>query len=228
VVDHDGRLRDATAAHSDEQILAWLRPFTAGACLVAFDAPLIVANPSGRRPCEAQLSAVFGKYDAGTHPSNTRRPEFADGGRALRLSKRLDLDTDPSSTHARRAIEVYPHPATIALFGLDRTIKYKHKPGRSLHLLRAELLRLLGHIEALETADPPLWVRPSAAWRSDRLAVEAATRKSALKQVEDVVDAVLCAYIARFAGARPADTTVYGDAGTGFIVTPSLARTQNG
>ena len=29
-------------------------------------------------------------------------------------------------------LEVYPHAATVALFGLDKTLKYKAKPGRDL------------------------------------------------------------------------------------------------
>jgi len=217
-----GVLCSATADRTDAEILGWLEPRVAGACLVAFDAPLIVTNPSGQRRCEAELTADFRRYDAGTHPSNTSRPELAHGGRALHLSQRLELDTDPRSPHDRRAIEVYPHPASVMLFGLDRTLKYKHKPGRTHEMLRAELLRLMDHIEALQAADPPLQVRAAPEWRAIRATVETATRKSALKQVEDVVDAVLCAYISLYATRRPGDTTVYGDAATGYIVTPSL------
>ncbi|MGZ4479538.1 MAG: DUF429 domain-containing protein, partial [Nocardioidaceae bacterium] len=44
---------------------------------------------------------------------------------------------------ARRAIEVYPHPATVALVRLGRTPKYKHQTGRPLPQLRSELLRLV-------------------------------------------------------------------------------------
>ena len=39
------------------------------------------------------------------------------------IAARLGLDLDPRSRRQRRAIEVYPHPATIALFGLSRTLK---------------------------------------------------------------------------------------------------------
>ena len=63
---------------------------------------------------------------------------------------------NPRSGRARRAIEVYPHPATVALFGLGRTLKYKHKTGRDLDLLRAELLALMGFLEGLADADPAL------------------------------------------------------------------------
>jgi predicted RNase H-like nuclease len=217
----DDRLLEATSARTDEEILAWLRSWAEGPCVVAVDGPLIVTNPTGRRPCEAQLNAVFGRYDAGAHPCNTSRPELAHGSRGLRLATQLGLDPAPYSQADRRALEVYPHPATIALFWLDRTIKYKHKPGRDLDLLRSELLRLMGHLESLEDRDPALRLSDSADWQWIRTAVESAQRKSHLKQVEDTVDAVLCAYIALFTAHHPERATVFGDAETGYIVTPS-------
>ena len=55
-------------------------------------------------------------------------------------------DLDPRSGRDRRAIEVYPHAATVALFRLGRTLKYKNKPGRVLEQMRAELLLLIGSI----------------------------------------------------------------------------------
>ena len=55
-------------------------------------------------------------------------PSSATGPRGARLGARLKLDINPKSGRARRAIEVYPHPATVALFRLGRTLKYKNKP----------------------------------------------------------------------------------------------------
>jgi len=221
-LDAKGRLLGTALLRSDEEILAWLRPWTAGPCLVAIDGPLIVTNPTGRRPCEVQLNAVFRKYDAGAHPCNTSRPELATGSRGLSLSTTLGLDVDPHSTADRRALEVYPHPATVALFGLDRTIKYKHKPGRDLGFLRSELLRLMMHLDSLADADPPLQLHGRGEWQELEEAVAGASRKSALKRAEDVVDAVLCAYIALFADRCPHRTIVYGDTVTGYILTPAL------
>ena len=91
-------------------------------------------TPPGSRPAEQALSKDFRRFEAGTHPSNTGKPEFADGTRGDRVCARLGLDLDPDSTADRRALEVYPHPATIVLFGLDRTLKYKQKQGRDLEL----------------------------------------------------------------------------------------------
>lgn len=221
-LDAEGTLLDLTELRSDEDILTWLRPWTGGPCLVAVDAPLIVTNPTGRRRCEAELGAVFARHHAGPHPTNTSRPHMAGGTRALRLADALGLDVDPASPTVRRAIEVYPHPATIALFGLATTVKYKHKQGRDLDLLRTESLRLVGLVETLESADPPLHVRDHATWAAVRTAVSDATRKVDLKVVEDMVDAVLCAYIGLYSVRKPELTTTYGDLADGYIVTPSL------
>jgi predicted RNase H-like nuclease len=217
-VDTDGVLRHVGAAGSDDDVLAQLEPFVDGACVVAFDAPLVVVNPSGNRPCEAALNRDFRRFDAGTHPANTGLAWFADGGRAARLASALQLDLDPRSTSARKALEVYPHAASVALFGLAKTLKYKQKTGRDIAGLQSELLRLMDFIEGLDD----LTVTGSADWLALRTAVAHATRKSELRRAEDPVDAVLCAYIARYATARPDDVTIYGDPATGCIVTPTL------
>ena len=226
VLDEAGHLLHVSAAGDDDEIADALAPYVEGDCVVAIDAPLIVVNETGNRPAEAALNKDFAKYDAGAHPSNTGKPEFADRPRGARLAARLGLDMNPRSGRSRRAIEVYPHPATVALFRLGRTLKYKHKPGRDLEQLRRELLVFMGHLEGLAAANPPLLVggdRDGArAWQALASAVENATRKSELRVVEDQVDAVLCAYIGLFATRRPEATTTYGDFETGYIVTPTL------
>lgn len=222
VLDDDGRLVHVSAQRTDEDIVRAVAPYTGERCLVAIDAPLVVTNPTGNRPAEAALNRDFARFDAGAHPSNTGKPEFAATPRGARLARRLGLDINPSSGRARRAVEVYPHPATVVLFRLGRTLKYKHKPGRSLETLREALLDLVAHLEDLGTADPPLALGDHPGWRELVAAVEGATRKSELRVVEDQVDAVVCAYVARYAVAHPDRTTTYGDLATGYIVTPTL------
>ncbi|WP_197378708.1 bifunctional ribonuclease/(p)ppGpp synthase [Mycolicibacterium mengxianglii] len=222
VVDDGGRLVYLGTASDDASIRAALEPYADEDCLVGIDTPLIVENATGQRPAEKALNADFGKFQAGTHPSNTSRPEFAGTPRGARIADALDLDIDPASTAGRRAIEVHPHAATVALFRLGRTLKYRAKPGRAVAQLRSEMLRLMDHIEDLARATPPLRVADSAAWADLRDDVERATQRSELRHAEDCVDAVLCAYIARYALANPDDVTIYGDAETGYIVTPTL------
>ncbi len=214
VLDADAHLLHVAAVRTDEDIEASLTAYADGPCVVGLDAPIVVTNPTGSRPAEKALSRDFRRFEAGTHPSNTGKPEFADGTRAARVAKRLGLDTNPLSGRERRAIEVYPHAASVVLFDLATTLKYKNKPGRDLELLRRELLTLVGHVETVVAVDD--------AWSALRRQVETATRKSQLRVVEDQVDAVVCAYVALFADTRPEATAAYGDAATGVIVTPAL------
>ena len=126
---------------------------------------------------------------------------------------------DPSSTASRRAIEVYPHPATVVLFELKKILKYKRGPFEDRH---RELLQLMTLIEGLDGASPRLRANRSVAWVELRRRVEAATRPGQLDRDEDPVDAVVCAYVALYWYHRPEDVTVYGDFATGYIVTPTL------
>ncbi len=222
VVDPAGRLVHLGAVRDDAAVLAALSPYVQDDCVVAFDAPLVVTNRTGQRPAEAALNRDFRRFEAGAHPANTTKPEFADVPRAARLAGALGLDMDPRSSAARRAIEVYPHPATVVLFRLARTLKYKAKPGRGVDQLRSELLLLMDGIENLAHAAVPLRVQSHDAWTELRQQVVAAQRKSDLRRAEDPVDAVVCAYVARYAQRCPDGVTIYGDFATGYIVTPSL------
>lgn len=222
VIDADGALLHVSAQTDDKSITKAIKPYVGGDVVVGIDAPLIVTNPTGNRPCEAALNRDFRAFQSGAHPSNTGKAEFADGTRGGRLAAALDLDLDPRSAHPRRALEVYPHAASVALFRLGRTLKYKAKPGRDVDQLRSELLKLMDLIEGLADADLTLRVEPNEDWQRLRRAAEGATTKSELRRVEDPVDAVLCAYIALHSVRRPDDVTIYGDADTGYILTPTL------
>lgn len=214
VLDADGALVHLSAVHTDEEIKDALTPYVDGPCRVGIDAPLVVTNPTGSRVAEQELNADFRGFEAGAHPSNTGKPEFRDGTRGARVARMLGLDMNPASGRTKRAIEVYPHPATIVLFGLSKTLKYKAKPGRTVDSMRAELLRLMGHVERV--------VRTDRTWQVLRTQVENATRKVDLREVEDQVDAVVCAYVALFADRWPERVTTYGSFELGYIVTPTL------
>jgi predicted RNase H-like nuclease len=218
VVDSDGRLLHIGIAQDDSSIEQAVAPYLSDECLVAIDAPLIVPNPTGYRPCETALNRDFGKYDAGARPAFAEKPEFKNP-RGARLAMALGLDMDPASSASRRAIEVYPHPATVVLFGLKKTLKYKRGEVADR---RRELLQLMTLIEGLDKATPRLRVNHNVAWVELRNRIAAATRQVQLDRDEDAVDAAVCAYVALYRYHRPDDVTVYGDFATGYIVTPTL------
>lgn len=229
-LDDAGSLLDVGRATTDDEILAWLRPHTAGPCRVGVDAPIVVPNPSGLRECERLVGRYFGRFGASCHPANAGMPAFSGGTRAQRLLDALGLDGDPAARGPRRAWEVYPHQASVALFGLSHVLRYKAKPGRDLESLRAELLRLMdllaGLADGAVPADVRLGVRGCPAWEQLRDDVVSATTKAALRRCEDPVDAVLCAYVVRYATARPDGVRMLGSHHAGHVlcvVTPELA-----
>ncbi|MDT9593980.1 DUF429 domain-containing protein [Nocardioides zeae] len=221
VLDDRGRLLSAVSVGSDDEISAAVADVVDGPCVVAFDAPLVVTNATGTREAEKALNRDFRAYEAGTHPTNLSKPEFADGPRAGRLAARWGLPTDPA-TPGRRAIEVYPHAATVALLRLGRTLKYKQSRDRTFSRMRSEMLRLVEGLEQLGRARTPLLLARRPVWEELVDAVEHAGRKSELRAVEDRLDAVVCAYVALLAEREPDRMTVYGTVEAGCIVTPTL------
>ncbi|MGV8910080.1 MAG: DUF429 domain-containing protein [Propionicimonas sp.] len=222
VLDDGGSLVHLSRGTTDHQIAEALGEYVTGDCLVGIDGPLIVSNATGNRPCEAALNHDFARFDAGTHPTNSGKPEFSAGPRGARLATLLSLDIDPVPPTGRRAIEVYPHAAMVALFRLGRTLKYKQRANRPFPLLQAETLRLISLIEGLAHSQLPLHLGACDAWSAVVAAVVGATRKGELRRSEDQLDAVVCAYVAMVAAKRPEWITVYGDPETGRIVTPTL------
>ena len=222
VLDSGGALLALASATTDDEIAAQVAPYVEGDCLVAIDAPLIVTNPS-RQPtlrgrAEPGLRPLRGGRSSRQHREAGVRRRLARGaaGRAARARH------GPGRRSGRRAIEVYPHPATVALFSLRRTLKYKARPGRTLG--RAPRGAAHPHPTpggAAGRSTPPWTSRCRRLARPGRR-IETAGTKAALRRAEDQVDAVVCAYVALFSDRRPEATTTYGDAVTGYIVTPTL------
>src|SRR6201998_745424 len=77
-IDSDGRLLHVGAAQDDASIEAAVSPYVSNDCLVAIDAPLIVKNLTGHRPCEAALNTDFQRFDAGARPAFGEKPELRD------------------------------------------------------------------------------------------------------------------------------------------------------
>ncbi|MFN8500277.1 DUF429 domain-containing protein [Kouleothrix sp.] len=221
---HAGELADVALLGDLDEIAAYVASAApAGTpALVAVDAPLWVPNASGRRPAEAELGAVFARYQAGAHPANRGLPAFRQGVRGELLVERMArlgfahrCSVAPGAP-VRQVLEVYPHAAMVALFGLARTLKYKAKPRRSRDTRLAAWAAYQRHLAGLAGFDPPL--RGVAAFAGQDVA---ALRGRRLKGYEDQADAVMCAYIALYAfrwGA--ARCRCFGSMESGYIYTP--------
>lgn len=220
VLDAAGRLVASTSVVTDPDIDAFLAPYLGDDVVAAIDAPLVVPNVTGSRPCERQLGDLYRAYDAGAHPANRSR-SYLDPPRGAVLAERHGWRLDPAvvaGAHTSVAVEVYPHPAMVALFGLGRVLPYKAKSGRDLDSLKVAFGALLGHLERV--AGPTLRLDASQRWAQLRLAVAGARRKSELRVVEDEVDAIVCAYLAWLWVTDRERMRVFGDVETGYIVVP--------
>ncbi len=210
----------APALQTDADILALIVAAVDGeGVLVAVDAPLVVPNATGARLCDRLVSRRFARYQAGARPAYRGSPSFPGRIRGEDLVASL---TAAGITHspevarrrsARQVFEVYPHPATVVLFGLHKTLKYKHAPDRSARLV--EYRRYQALLRNLAGADPPL-VPP------DFLAEDVgALAGQRLKSYEDLLDALLCAYVAYWCWHHgPAGYEMLGNMAEGYILVP--------
>lgn len=220
-----GELREARAnLQSDDEIVArvgaWLGQ--GEATVIAVDAPLCVPNLTGRRECETRLGEAWHWAHARPYPSN--RTLFAKQGiRGEELVQKLHaaygfIEAAPIEAvpGGRFICEVYPHPAHVSLFGLNRIIQYKRKAGRTYASCWAELARYQALLRSLHAGDPPL---------RDPHAILQATFTGVvgkrLKALEDRLDAITCAYVAAYLWRHgPAGAYVYGTVADGHIVVP--------
>lgn len=115
----------------------------------------------------------------------------------------------------RKFFEVFPHPSMVVLFKLDKILKYKSKPKRDYKFRWSEFKRYQNHLKKLENHECSLHL-------PDKI-----TRKSlknlkgkALKEYEDMLDAIFCAYIGYYAWKKPQDCAVFGSLKGGYILTP--------
>lgn len=211
-LDQNGVLVDERLLQTDDEILRWISAQLDGPAVAAIDAPLLVPNASGRRPCEAQVAKAYAAKKAGPHPAN--RALLADDAgtiRGERLAAALgDLGfADPWAASDRTLLEVYPHPTLIEVFALPERLLYKAKPGLGVAGRRQGLRRLSGLLASLRIADPPL-VAP-------RVRISDTKKGSALKAIEDRLDARVCAWVASLWAHDRARVRLFGDSATGHI-----------
>lgn len=185
----DLRREDAT-----EDILAWvdtcIAPDESG--MIAVDAPTLIPNATGMRLCDRLTHKHFGRYHAGSYPANLGLP-FAARTVAFGLSlEAKGFHHAPAiapKQAGRHQIEVFPHPAIVHLFGLERILKYKKGKLADRRIELARLRQLL--CDRLHTLEPALDVT-----QSKLLPSEIPFKGTALKAVEDQLDSLVCAYVA--------------------------------
>lgn len=183
---------------------------------VAIDAPLIIQNEVGQRHCERLIGKAYGAQKASCHTSN--RTLYPEPG-CVHLSEHLQqegfIHLAPSAE--KWQIECYPHPALIEIFGLAERLPYKK--GRVTDR-RSGQAQLSAMIISLQYS--PVLAMRFGSDLLDRLqpAHVELLKGAALKNNEDVLDALICLYIAGLYSIG-ASACVHGDADHGYIYVPN-------
>jgi predicted RNase H-like nuclease len=206
------------------EILSWIdthiKPEEPG--IIAVDAPTLIPNLTGSRLPDKLSHKHFGKYHAGCYPANRSLP-FAE--RTIQFGLELEsrnfahAPTIEPQKPGRYQIEVFPHPATINLFNLERILKYKK--GR-LNQRRLELIKLYNYIvDILPSLQPPLCSLRLCGFFPSEIPHTGA----ALKETEDKLDSLICAYIAAYWWYWGTQRNlVLGDCTNGYIIIPMMVR----
>ncbi len=190
--------------------------------IVAIDAPLVVPYETRGRDGDRLITRMFGPYDAGVYPA-TRFYLGRYGGKRIwdlvdelkAAGFRHDCRVTPGKP-VRQFFETYPHAATVALFGLRKTLKYKPRKGRGYEVRLRAFRELERHLRGLSRSRPAMTGIDPFVERDLR-----GLRGRRLKAYEDRLDAILCAYIAAYYWTWGTQrNAVVGSLEGGYIVTP--------
>lgn len=193
---------------------------------VVVDAPLIIRNETGQRPCEKEVSEQFGRHDASAHTMNLSN---SNARGLLEFSRRMldcGLHFLPPSSSSRKAdgcwlAEVYPHPAQIAL--LDNlpqknghSVIHKYKKGR-VDAKRKGMREFADDLRGVLRRHMPAFAesREIADLFSEDYSL---LRGKYLKAAEDALDACFCVLIAQRIMAG--ECHYFGDLESGLIAVP--------
>lgn len=193
--------------------------------LIAVDAPTIINNQTGMRLPDKLTHKYFGRYHAGCYPANLNLA-FSDRtvgfGNSLTARNFNHAPTIEARQLGRYQIEVFPHPATINLFGLDKILKYKKgkiaERQAELNKLREYIVNILPNIEPGLNSDSlnQIPIIPNK------------IKGKELKAIEDKLDSLICAYVAAYWwywGELDHKNIVLGDLENGYIVIPAKIAT---
>lgn len=206
-----------------------------GDVLAFVDAPLVVTNRTGQRPCDTQVGQRYGRWKVSANTVNLGSPRLA--GVALREALegagwRCD-DGYAGPPAGRTLMETYPYTTLVgaAEFGFAPRPLYKRQPRRmpvaTWRPIRARGCdEVVDRLAGLAGTDPPL--------RLDSHPVTAALREPSpladgpYKHREDLVDALLAAWTAalwaRHGTARCQVLGVPAGTPSATIIAPALAE----
>jgi len=161
--------------------------------LVVADIPLARGPILGRRCADREVSKAYGGQGCATHSPSPKRPgllseQLRDGFQ----ERGFHLAASTDALASRYLIETYPHPALLSLMNVDYRVPYKvtktakYSPNEDQPRRMKKLLDILRGIRG-ELSDKIAGI--------GCVVPETAETFSDLKQTEDKIDALVCAWV---------------------------------
>ena len=210
-----------TALLEDSDIVAIIQKYDDGTLQIAIDAPLVVPNENGSRPCDRlfRKHRVHG-YALGIFVSNRAFLNKTYGmirGEILTQTllnhfPQCNLTANPTNK-ASWIIETFPTALVYGLFPELTPIDHKVKHKKPYAHYQRDMRRLLLAIESIlrETMNRPTILDQVENWIAE-------INKKNHKHIEDAVDGFLCAYGLYLMDKGHAEVVSFGDEENGFIV----------
>jgi predicted RNase H-like nuclease len=185
---------------------------------MAVNAPLIVDNTSGRRPCDMMLEEHFSQHfvdDYSVNTVNASHPRTI--GRAL---QRMGFDINPVA-EGDRVVETYNQATQIMLWEVERPVRLKAGPVGARKDAVSRYRESLA--EKLFTAFPEL---DDSDALDHLLSVDlGGCNGSRVGELEEQLEATLCAYTAAYLDLRGPEACAFlGDLDRGYVLLPTSAK----
>lgn len=175
---------------------------------LGIDAPLVIPNETGNREIEKNFNKDFSKYKISMLPVNrTIMTKYDSNIRSEELYKKLlENGFERNYENQKTVFEVYTHSTIAVCFNNYKILPYKRKKGRDTEFIKEQLLvykkYLLGEIDTHEILEKNI----------------SNLRGQKLKDYEDMLDAITCAYTMYFCKNKP--YKIYTLDGNNTFITP--------
>lgn len=209
----------AESLRTHEDTLRWVSKNRGrGHCTLTVNAPVIIENLSGSRPCDKLLLEHFGRFKIDEYANNNIS---ASHPRTMAKAwMRMGFDPDPGS-ESDRIIETHFQAAQIMLFGLDRPVRIKSGPIGS----RKESVDRLRELIQERMMDGTPELEPSDALDSILDAHLPDLNGTRIGELEERIEALITAYVGAVLGQVGGDACAFlGDLQKGYILLPDPSR----
>ena len=178
------KILEVNLLKSIEDILREIKKYKDYNVYIGVDAPLVVPNETGNREIEKKFNKDFARYKISMLPANRKlltkySPNIRSEELFIKLSK-LGFKRDYKSNKV--IFEVYTHSTIAMCFNNHQILPYKRKKGRDTEFIKEQLNIYKKYLSKVITSH--------SIFKEDI----STCRGQKLKDYEDKLDAITCAY----------------------------------